>query len=196
VAVSGLVCPTCGVRSAPSDSYCAKCGSALLTSTPPPPDLYPPRGGSGWGRQILVPGLTVAVIVLLALTYWGVVYEPAHNVVTTQNGVWVVNGASGSLAIQVGCSDCGQKPVPGSRFTIDVNVEVSTASCGSFGCPGYLVQSFSVSAPYSLDQTAPVNLPYTEAAGSFETWALTLTAPAAAGHFPLGGVVGVGYEPG
>jgi hypothetical protein len=136
----------------------------------------------------------VVVVVVVGLGYYFVVYVPEHNVVTMDGGGWLVNGASTSLGVSVGCSDCGQRPAPGSDFTIDVNVAISSESCGFFGCDGYEVNSFSVNAPYVLVQTAPDNLPVFDAAGSFNTWALTVQAPASAGHFPIGGVVGVSYS--
>jgi Double zinc ribbon len=192
--VSGTNCPSCGIPTAPGDVFCAKCGASLDPLAPPPPGLYPMRGSRRPTRRLVVSGAVLVVLLLVGLTYWLVIYEPANDVVTTQNGVWVVNGASGSLVIQIGCSNCGSKPAPSSHFTIDVNVAVSSTSCSGFGCPYYSVQSFSINAPYTLDQVAPNNLPFTEAPGSFDTWALTLTAPSSSGHYPLGGVVAVGYD--
>ncbi|HTS33456.1 MAG TPA: hypothetical protein VMI55_05920 [Thermoplasmata archaeon] len=135
----------------------------------------------------------VLVMTAVGLVYFFDFYVPQHNVVTTQGGSWIINGASSSLGISAGCSNCGQKPVPGSQFTIDVNIGVSSQSCIIF-CSSYTIESISVNGPYTLDGISPNNLPYSESEGSFNTWALTITAPGSSGHFPLGGVVGVSYD--
>jgi hypothetical protein len=135
----------------------------------------------------------VAVAVLVLAVYLVGFYLPAHDVVTMEGGSWIVNGASSSLGIQVGCSNCGQTPAAGSEFTINVNVGVSSTNCGFYVCPDYSVQSFSVTGPYVLDAVAPNNLPYGESSGSFNTWELTVTAPATPGHYAIGGIVGVTY---
>jgi hypothetical protein len=133
----------------------------------------------------------LAAVLILGLTYFYGFYVPQHNVVTIGGGSWLLNGGTSSLGISVGCSDCGQKPAPGSHFTVDVNVQIST--CSSYFCGYYSVDSFSVDAPYVLVQVAPSNLPVNEYEGSFNTWALTIEAPSSAGHYPLSGIVGVTY---
>jgi hypothetical protein len=138
--------------------------------------------------------VVVALLFAGGLGYYYGVYAPEHYVVTMDGGTWLVNGGSSSLPISVGCSNCGQQPRPGADFTIDLNVQVASPSCGFFGCGYYEVNSFSLNAPYVLVQTAPPNLPISEQPGTFNTWALTIQAPSTAAHYPLGGVVGVTYD--
>jgi hypothetical protein len=145
-------------------------------------------------RQVLGVAAALAIAAAIVLIYVLGFYLPSHNVVTTGGGSWIVNGASSSLGISVGCTNCGQKLAPGSELTVDVYVAVASQSCGFFGCSDYAVESFSVNTPYILDQVSPSNLPYSVASGSSNIWALTITVPGSAGHDPLGGIVGVAYE--
>ncbi|HXQ94766.1 MAG TPA: zinc ribbon domain-containing protein [Thermoplasmata archaeon] len=186
--MGGAACPNCGRPLRPDSAFCPKCGAALATLLPraPRPDTTPPR-------RILSIILVVGIGLAVSLVYVFGFYVPETNVVTMEGGSWVVNGASSALGVQVGCSDCGQRPVPGTLFTVDINVAVTTASCGPLDCPGYTVLSISVSGPFAVTAVAPDNIPYTETPGQFDTWAITIQAPDAAGHFPLGGVVAVSY---
>jgi hypothetical protein len=142
-------------------------------------------------RRVLTIVVVFAAVLILGLTYFYGFYVPEHNIVTIAGGSWLLNGGSSGLGISVGCSDCGQRLAPGSQFTIDVNVQIS--GCSSYYCGYYRVDSFSVNAPYVLVQVAPSNLPVSEYAGSFNTWALTVEAPSSAGHYALSGIVGVTY---
>ena len=194
--MTAVTCPSCGFLNAAGSTFCGKCGSALppaVAPAPPAPASTPAPRPQRPSRVIAASVLLVIVVVVLAVYYFGV-FVPQNDVVTTQNGSWIINGASGSLAVSVGCSNCGQKPLPGATFTVDLNVQVASASCGYFSCPGYAVQSISVNSPYDIVTIAPANLPYTEPQGGFNTWALTLLAPSTAGHYPLGGIVAVSYE--
>jgi hypothetical protein len=187
-------CPRCGTGLRDGAFFCPRCGMALAGASPVervmPASPHRDRLLRRPAGVLAVVGVVLAVV----LVYFFGFYIPEHNVVTMQGGSWIVNGGSSWLGVNVGCSNCGQKPVPGAMFTIDVNVGVASQSCGYFGCNGYIVESFSVNSPYVLDQVSPANLPYTESAGSFNTWGLTITAPGSAGHYPLGGVVAVTYE--
>jgi hypothetical protein len=136
----------------------------------------------------------VVILVAVGLGYYFALYVPEHDVVTIDGGSWVINGANPSLGLSVGCSDCGQRPVPGAQFTVDVNVQVNPATGCTYFCDSYDVNSFSVNAPYTMVQVAPSTFPINEPAGSYNTWALTVQAPTMAGHYPLGGVVGVTYK--
>ncbi|HEV2428880.1 MAG TPA: zinc ribbon domain-containing protein [Thermoplasmata archaeon] len=187
-------CPKCGNATSIGAGFCPKCGSPLHSPAPPIAAGGPtPRAGGRFPRRWIAGLIAIALIVIVVLVYIFGFYLPANNVVTMQGGSWTVNGASSSLGITVGCSNCGQKVAPGSTFTIEVNVAVASETCGFFGCNSYVIQSFSVNAPYVFDYASPNNLPYTEASGSFNTWAITISAPDTAGHFPLAGIVGVSF---
>jgi hypothetical protein len=189
----GRTCPTCGAPLRVDAAFCPKCGATVATtaasgSTPP---LRIHHGKTL--RRIV--GATVAVVVAITviLVYLFGYYLPAHNVVMTGGGSWIVNGASTSLGIGLSCSNCGQRVPPGGAFTVDITIYISSQSCGFFGCSGYTIQSFSVNSPYTLVRISPSNLPYTDYAGDSNTWALSLTAPESQGHSPLGGVVAVSF---
>jgi hypothetical protein len=198
--VADLACPQCGNPIHEDTRFCPRCGRSLLPGTVGPSvpsapvygSLPPPHRDQTVRNAIIV----VAVLVVLlgaGLGYFYAVYTPDHDVVTMDCGSWLVNGASSSLAVTIGCSDCGQAPKPSAQFTIHLNVQVASSSCSYF-CPSYQVNSFSVDSPYVLLQVAPQNLPYSEGNGDFNTWSLTILAPSGAGHDPLGGIVGVTYE--
>lgn len=184
-------CARCGNPLRADAVFCPKCGLPAAASFPAAGGASL-RGELGYRRLFYITFAVVVALVVTLVFQFGF-YLPTHTVVTMDGGTWIVNGAASSLGVEVGCSNCGQVPVAGSTFTVDVNVEVNSASCGPFGCPGYSVGSFSVDSPYVLDQVSPSNLPYTESAGSFNTWALTVTAPPTGGHYPLDGAVAVSY---
>jgi hypothetical protein len=193
-------CPHCGTPTQADHPFCPKCGKAVTSvpaAAPAPapvwsPGPVPSREHDRTVQTVVVVVVVVAVLLLAGLGYFYGIYVPEHNIVTMDGGTWLLNGADSSLGINVGCSNCGQQPHPGSDFTVDLNVQVD--SCSSYYCGYYEVNTFSVNAPYVLVQAAPSNLPISENPGTFNTWALTVQAPASAGHDPLGGVVGVTYR--